>query len=90
VWKDECVIELVLAPVEGELKAGDRVVFRIERSHALSEVIKRYTEGATENDVLVVMPGQRLQYAVMPRQRFHEAVRTAAVSLRSDMAKYIR
>jgi hypothetical protein len=28
--EDECVIELVLAPVEGELKAGDRVVFRIE------------------------------------------------------------
>jgi hypothetical protein len=25
------------------------------------------------------MPGEKLQYAIMPRQRFHEAVRTAAV-----------
>lgn len=87
--EDECVIELVLAPVEGEPNVDDHMIFRIERSHALLEVMNRYNDEATGDDVLVIMPGETPKYALVPRRRLHETIRATATS-RSDMAKYIQ
>ena len=88
--ENECVIELVLTSSEGEPEAGNPVIFRIERSHALAEIIDRYNDEATGEDVLVIMPGEAPKYAMVPRRRFHEAIRASATTSRSDMMKYIQ
>ena len=43
-----------------------------EGSHELSEAIRKYGDETKGDDVLVIMPGKELSYAVMPRQKFHE------------------
>jgi hypothetical protein len=86
------VIKLVVAPVKGELKAGKRLAFRIERSHALMEVITRYNEETMGDDVLLIflMPGKKAPYNIVSRRQFDEAIRAGAATSRSRMAKYIR
>jgi hypothetical protein len=87
VKREECVIEFVLAtPVEEDAEAG-AYVFRVEGSHDLSEAVRKYGDETKGDDVLVIMPGENLQYAIMPRQKFHEATKQ---DLRSQAAKYIR
>jgi hypothetical protein len=88
--ESECVIELILTSSEGEPETGDPVIFRIERSHALAEIIDRYNDEATGEDVLVILPGETPKYAMVPRRRFHETIRTTATTSRSDIMKYIQ
>jgi hypothetical protein len=92
VKREECVIEFVLAtPIEEDVEARDdeksRYVFRVEGSHDLSEAVRKYGDETRGDDVLVIMPGEVVSYAVMPRQKFREAL---GEDLRSQASKYIR
>ena len=88
--ENRCVIEFVLAtPVEQEV-GGDKKLqyaFRVEGSHDLAEAIRKYSDESKGDDVLVIMPGEKVSYAVVPRQGFHEAIKE---DLRSQAPKYIR
>ena len=90
--EDVCVIELVLWPNEEQLKTGEHTVFAIKEHHTLADVIKRYDEESTGNDVLVIIPHDKheVDSAIVPRRLFHEMARASGAKLRSDMAKYIR
>ena len=88
------MIELVIArPVEEDVEVGgdekSKDVFRLEGSHDLSEVIKKYSDETKGDDVLVIMPDEK-KYAIVPRREFHETTQTPAAILRSDIAKYIQ
>jgi hypothetical protein len=93
--KDKCVIDLVLAaPVEKDVEVGgdkkSQPVFRVEGSHDLAEAIMKYSDESKGDDVLVIMPGkmasEKVSYAILPRQGFHEAIKE---DLRSQAPKYI-
>jgi len=90
--ENKCVIEFVLAtPVEKDVEVGgdkkSQPVFRVEGSHDLAEAIRKYSDESKGDDVLVIMPGEKVSYAVVPRQGFHEAIKE---DLRSQAPKYIR
>ena len=85
------MIEFVLAtPVEEDVKLGgnekSKNIFRVERSHDLSEAIRKYGDETKGDDVLVIMPDEK-KYVIVPRRQFHE---TTHATLRSDIAKYIQ
>jgi hypothetical protein len=90
--EDKCVIDFVLAtPVEKDVEVGgdkkSQPVFRVEGSHDLAEAIRKYSGENKGDDVLVIMPGEKVSYAILPRQGFHEAIKEDS---RSQAPKYIK